>query len=915
MNTNQPKQTQSKPGRLAQMDDLLKPFSVSRDGSAPYNLMCGFAKYNLDNEPKITKFCQLLTSCYSSEKKLFKLNNGLVSSYQFHIPKEDENVVTRLRFDCDLHFNYAEEKSFSQLTKLYDDVKLKKCIQIFYQVIRETIPKIIDEHLCCAILTKPFRNDKTRQMFKHGFHLEFPFIFLKNFHVKKIVSMVNFRIKDQNLFTNFFVPDNQFPSSPWCLYGQPKHGSDPTLPTYTVDKFLNYKFEEKTVEEFFEPLDKSNLVDLFWLFPRKNDTVYDFSYDYITDDVDVESDEEKDEEDEGDEEKDKNPVQLVEDMLSGLAQKRCEQTKSWRSIVCSVTNFLRENKVRERDIFNIVDNWSQQTTLGNYDRHAVQHLMDNAKYFTWCNLAVLKKYWHMDNYKEKLFLEASDDSLAKIIDDEYKGLIYFNSVNKLESYIFDEKKLLWTKHDCARALYNQVSCCLENLLGIVSKSVYKRSQDKALLKCLNNAKNRIKSDRSVNGIISRLTKYCTDTDFEDKLNSSPTLFPIKGGRVIDLATGLVRNREQTDFFTFESPVTLTDNIAFGQKFFLDLAKGEEELAVHMACLCYYFLTGLTFDRGIYQFIGEGMNGKSTLISILEILLGPLAIVGEKRSVIKDVKHGNRNDGPQPFVLAMKGKRLVIISETNNRDRLNAGNVKNLTGGDTISARKLFSNLIESFSMTAKVVVCTNHTLEFYDDDQAIKDRMKIVPFCNRFEKNQRYMDDIKKNVDGKLDSIFSYMVRVGRKVVQEQKLTRSTKVEAKTQEIFAELDIVQKFVQDMCEVCEKKDDDKDEYIESTKDLHDAYKKYCWENKIPEDEILFPSKLSKQMVSKNFCIKIKLPLPDGKFSEKTVERTFSKKDDTRLSDGRKTTVYVGLKLAKIDYNQNKKDNPHPLLKDN
>jgi len=883
----------NKPKILSKLDELLKPFSVQDGG--PYNLMCGASKYNLVNETAIKQFCQLLSDCYTTEpgRSLFKLSSDkkAVIPYQFHIPSgaDGDETITRLRFDCDLHFYYAEDElaqgnSFSQLTALHNETKLNKCVEIFYQVIRETIPTIRNEHLCCAILTKPFRNDTQKKMFKHGFHLEFPFIFIKNFHVKKIVAMVNFRIKDQNLFPNFFVADNQFPSSPWLLYGQPKHGAKPDLPIYTVDKFLNHKFEVKTVEEFFEPLDKSNLIDLFWLFPRRGDNLVDFSYEYLTNDVDIESDEEVEEGEEAEGEETKaeqekqDPVQLVEDMLSGLSQKRCEQTKSWRSIVCSVTNFLRENKVREREIFTIVDAWSQQSTLGNYDRHAVQHLVDTAKDFKdHYNIWVLKKYWRIDNFKERLLLEASDDSMARIIHDEYKGSIFFTGVNKLESYTFNQEKLLWLKCDCARALYNEVSCCLENLLGIVSKSVYKRNPEAtplrgktrsatggALLKCLNNAKNRIKSDRSVNGIISRLTKYCTDTDFENKLNSNPTLFPIRGGRVIDLATGLVRDRKQSDFFTFESPVGVTEDIAFGQKFFLDLAKNNGELAVHMACLCYYFLTGHTFDRGIYQFIGEGMNGKSTLISILEILLGPLSMVGEKRAVIKDVKHGNRNDGPQPFILAMKNKRLVVVSETDEGDRLNSGNIKMLTGGDTISGRKLFSNLIESFTMTAKIVVCTNYKLEFHVEDQAVKDRVKFIPFENRFEKNQRYMDDIKKNVDGKLDSIFSYMVNVGRKIVQEQKLTTSVEVEKKTLEVFKELDIVQQFIEEKCLV------GSEEYC-ATSELYDAFKNYCIENRKDADS-------------------------KPKFFSIIHNKKFEKEKNKRFSNGSRKDVFKGIRLV-------------------
>ena len=59
------------------------------------------------------------------------------------------------------------------------------------------------------------------------------------------------------------------------------------------------------------------------------------------------------------------------------------------------------------------------------------------------------------------------------------------------------------------------------------------------------------------------------------------------------------------------------------------------------------------------------------------------------------------------IARLKGKRLVITSEIEENKRLNEARIKDLTGGDTIIARRLYGDWFE-FEPTHKLWIYGNH---------------------------------------------------------------------------------------------------------------------------------------------------------------------------------------------------------------
>lgn len=311
----------------------------------------------------------------------------------------------------------------------------------------------------------------------------------------------------------------------------------------------------------------------------------------------------------------------------------------------------------------------------------------------------------------------------------------------------------------------------------------------------------IKNASSIKKISSFLYKLCGDKQFPDKLNSDPVTLPIMNKSKINLLTGEISARTKYDYFTFEAPVDpsiqVTDSLKVEvNDFMLALANNDPDLCKYLQTLLLYFLTGLTFDRSVYQILGRGRNGKSTFTRIIEELLGEVCIIGSRKFFVYDRRNPNL-DGPQPDLIHMKGKRVIMVHETRADDYINSASVKMITGGDTISARNLYSDKILKFKVIGKILFSTNFSLSFSSEDEGFQDRLKSVPFNNRFEKNEKVMKRVLET--DFLTALLQTCISVAGGTLSNSKIEIPAVVTESTKEIISEQDNVNDFIEEYYE--------------------------------------------------------------------------------------------------------------------
>ena len=167
------------------------------------------------------------------------------------------------------------------------------------------------------------------------------------------------------------------------------------------------------------------------------------------------------------------------------------------------------------------------------------------------------------------------------------------------------------------------------------------------------------------------------------------------------------------------------------KWFMDVAAQREDLATYLKQLCGYAFTSLTFDRKFYVFFGVGSDGKSTIGKFFQEGLGSDRYFSVPANFFGDAQ--NRSTGAEAATAnaCQFYRKTCAMTEDMSCGMLQASKIKSYSAGDRISGRRLYGNTF-SWKQTAKLFFATNVEPRFTILDQAIRDRVQIIPMDTRW---------------------------------------------------------------------------------------------------------------------------------------------------------------------------------------
>jgi putative DNA primase/helicase len=216
----------------------------------------------------------------------------------------------------------------------------------------------------------------------------------------------------------------------------------------------------------------------------------------------------------------------------------------------------------------------------------------------------------------------------------------------------------------------------------------------------------------------------------DQWDSDPWLLNTSDG-VIDLKTGALRPHRPEDYIT---KVTSAGPRGKCPRFlaFLDRITGADaDLAGYVRRVLGYSLTGLTREHALFFAYGTGANGKSVLLSTVAGILGDYHKTAPLETFV--ASNGDRH----PTDLAgLRGSRLVTASETEEGRRWAEARIKQLTGGDRVSARFMRQDFFE-FLPQFKLIIAGNHKPSLRSVDEAIRRRFHLIPFSVTIPTDER----------------------------------------------------------------------------------------------------------------------------------------------------------------------------------
>lgn len=341
------------------------------------------------------------------------------------------------------------------------------------------------------------------------------------------------------------------------------------------------------------------------------------------------------------------------------------------------------------------------------------------------------------------------------------------------------------------------------------------------------------------------------------------LFNCSNGTV-DLRTMTFKEHDAEDRLTKIAPVDYVPGAKSERfdRFIREIMSGDMSKAKFLQKSVGYAVSGDTrFECMFFLYGATTRNGKGTL---MESILRVMGDYGKSvRAETLAQKHITNSQAPSEDLARLAGIRLANIAEPSRGLVLNAAQVKNMTGNDTINARFLHENSFD-FEPQFKIYVNTNYLPVITDTTMFTSERVLIIPFDKHFETWEQ--DKGLKAAFRKPETqsaILNWLLE-GYRLLQTEGFTPPQSVIDATNAYYHDSDKIGQFAED-CLIEDPNAETK------TSALYDAYRTWCGQNGCYAEN------------NRNFIAELR------KFDKGQVIRKRPK------SGGEKTTVFIGYRL--------------------
>lgn len=246
---------------------------------------------------------------------------------------------------------------------------------------------------------------------------------------------------------------------------------------------------------------------------------------------------------------------------------------------------------------------------------------------------------------------------------------------------------------------------------------------------------------------SRLLIHSSQLDADD------WLLNVQNGTV-ELKTGELKSHCKDDYITKICPVNYIENEKSDVfTSFLNKVLPDKLVREYVQRAFGYCISGSISEEILFFIFGPPSSGKSSILEAVSLVLGEYAATADFKSF---TKKQNQNAGASSDIARLNGKRFVKSSEANQGDRFDSALVKQLTGGDKISARFLYREHFE-FTPKFKLAFAANDRPRVNSSDEALWRRIQEIPFSisipesERDPKLKKQLKDIETNGSAILD--------------------------------------------------------------------------------------------------------------------------------------------------------------------
>ncbi len=346
----------------------------------------------------------------------------------------------------------------------------------------------------------------------------------------------------------------------------------------------------------------------------------------------------------------------------------------------------------------------------------------------------------------------------------------------------------------------------------------------------------------VNGCISRFKTLVSASI--DEFDTNPDLLNCQNG-VVDLRTGELTKHSRDQRFTYCVPVAYEPaSCAEWIDYLHGVVGGGQEVIDYLQMALGYSLTGHTREEILFYLFGPLRSGKGTLAEVfLALLPYPLSKMVDFNSFT-----AKREGDVSNFDLApLKPSRLIFASESNRTQSLNPAKIKQLTGGDHISACFKHKDFFD-FRPQFKVWMMSNHPVNGDPEDDALWARVRVIEFPNSFLGREDKSKKARLKQPEALQGVLYWAVQGAIKwySLGAAGLTIPEPIATTTNAQRADLDYVQQWLDEKC------DPNDGEWV-SNEEIMTSYLNWCKSNNVQYPK--GPKALSQSLKAKGYEISV------------------------------------------------------------
>jgi P4 family phage/plasmid primase-like protien len=297
----------------------------------------------------------------------------------------------------------------------------------------------------------------------------------------------------------------------------------------------------------------------------------------------------------------------------------------------------------------------------------------------------------------------------------------------------------------------------------------------------------------------------------------PHLIALKNG-IFDLKTKKLLTFDPEYFILNSLPVKYNANADCPKfKDFLTQVMASEDIPVCQEGFGYSLWRDYQIHKA-FMLVGDGANGKSTLLAVWRSMLGTENVCTIPLHDLETSSFARSS---------LFAKLANIYPDLTDRALSGTGFFKMLTGGDTISAEYKFRDRFE-FKNYAKLIFSCNKVPESPDDTTAFFRRWIIINFPNQFLEGDLKTDPdllAKLTTETELSGIFNLAIQGLERLLQNRRFSTGKSVEETREQYIRASDPIKAFAMDCIE-------EKAGHLVSKDDVYRAFLEYCQKMHLP-----------------------------------------------------------------------------------